>query len=183
MTIDERLGFPEEADRYTLLVLQAEAAREQRSRIDDPTIDAMTRKRLGKGLSIGESELAVALAARDKLRDHFISTCLGEAGIAVLPVMPIRTPHVSEVDPASVRFSARTLYALSRFTRFVNYLGLPALALPAGFDASGMPVGLQLVGRPGSEAALLRIGAKLQERTDWHGRVPAAIAAEIADEP
>jgi aspartyl-tRNA(Asn)/glutamyl-tRNA(Gln) amidotransferase subunit A len=101
----------------------------------------------------------------------------------VLPVMPIRTPRVNEVDPLSPTFNPRVLYALSRFTRFVNYLGLPALAVPAGFDVSGMPVGLQLIGQPGSEAALLQIAVRLQERTDWHGRVPAAIASEIADEP
>jgi aspartyl-tRNA(Asn)/glutamyl-tRNA(Gln) amidotransferase subunit A len=46
-----------------------------------------------------------------------------------------------------------------------------------------MPVGLQLIGRRGSEAHLLQIAVRLQERTDWHGRVPAAIAFEIADEP
>ena len=90
---------------------------------------------------------------------------------------------MKEVDPASARFNPRVLYALSRFTRFVNYLGLPALAVPAGFDGSGMPVGLQLIGRPGSEATLLQIAVRLQELTDWHGRVPSAIAPEIADEP
>ena len=90
---------------------------------------------------------------------------------------------MSEVDPASPQFNPRVLYALSRFTRFVNYLGLPALAVPAGFDNSGMPVGLQLIGQPGREATLLQIAVRLQERTDWHGRVPSAIAAEIADEP
>jgi aspartyl-tRNA(Asn)/glutamyl-tRNA(Gln) amidotransferase subunit A len=46
-----------------------------------------------------------------------------------------------------------------------------------------MPVGLQLIGRPGSEATLLQIAVRLQELTDWHGRVPSAIAPEIADEP
>jgi aspartyl-tRNA(Asn)/glutamyl-tRNA(Gln) amidotransferase subunit A len=45
-----------------------------------------------------------------------------------------------------------------------------------------MPVGLQIVGRPGSDALLLEIGARFQARSDWHGRVPAAIAAEIAGE-
>lgn len=183
MRIEERSGFPEEADRQTLAVLQAEVAREHRMRIDDPKIDATLRKRIAKGLSITDEQLAMAIAARDRLRDQFILSCLGDGGVAVLPVMPIRTPRVSEVDPASPQFNPRVLYALSRFTRFVNYFGLPALAVPAGFDNSGMPVGLQLIGQPGREATLLQIAVRLQERTDWHGRVPSAIAAEIADEP
>ncbi len=183
MTIEERFGFPEEADQRTLVVLQAEATREHRARIDDANIDSTLRKRLRKGLSIADGDLAAALAARDALRDQFISFFLGEAGVAVLPVMPIRTPRVDEVDPASPRFNPRVLYALSRFTRFVNYFGLPAVAVPAGFDESGLPVGLQLIGRPGGEQHLLRIAMRLQERTDWHGRVPLAIASDIAGEP
>jgi aspartyl-tRNA(Asn)/glutamyl-tRNA(Gln) amidotransferase subunit A len=43
-----------------------------------------------------------------------------------------------------------------------------------------MPVGLQIVGRPGSDAALIDLGVRLQARTDWHGRVPTAIKADIA---
>jgi aspartyl-tRNA(Asn)/glutamyl-tRNA(Gln) amidotransferase subunit A len=183
MSIDEISGFSEEADLHALTVLLAEAAREHRTRVDDPTIDATLRKRIGKGLSITDGELAVAMAARDGVRNQFIASCLGDAGVAILPVMPIKTPRVNEVDPASPQFNPRVLYALSRFTRFVNYLGLPALAVPAGFDDGGMPVGLQLIGRPGSEAALLQVAVRLQERTDWHDRVPSAIASEIADEP
>lgn len=183
MMVKARSGFPEEADKHALTVLQAEPAREHRRRIDDPSTEATLRKRLAKGLSISDRELGEALAARDRVRDQFLSSCLGEACAAVLPVMPIRTPHVDEVNPASSRFTPRALYALSRFTRFVNYLGLPALALPAGFDGSGMPVGLQVVGRPGSEAGLLDIGARFQARSDWHGRVPSAIASWIGSEP
>ena len=148
-------------------------------RIDDPATDATLRKRISKGLVITDGELATAIAARDELRDQFILSCLGSNlgsnDVVVLPVMPIRTPDVNEVDPASVH--------LSRFTRFVNYLGLPALAVPAGFDSDRLPVGLQLIGRPGSEAVLLQIAVRLQERTDWHGRVPAAVASEIIDGP
>ena len=183
MTIEERSGFPDEADRQTLVVLQAEATREHRARIDDPKIDPTLRKRLGKGLSITDGELGSALGARDGLRDQFILSFLGEADVAALPVMPIRTPRVNEVDPVSAQFNPRALYALSRFTRFVNYFGLPALAVSAGFDRSGMPIGLQLIGLPGSEALLLQIAVRLQEQTDWHGRVPTAVAAEIAGEP
>lgn len=183
MTVIERSGFPEEADAHVLTVMQAEAAREHGKRLDDPNIDASLRKRLRKGLAISDRELALALAAREELRRQFLSHFFDHADVVFLPVMPVKTPLVDEVDPASVRFSPRTLYALSRFTRFVNYLGLPALAVPAGFDSRGMPVGLQIIGRPGSEAALLQIAIRLQQRSDWHGRVPSAVAAMIASEP
>jgi aspartyl-tRNA(Asn)/glutamyl-tRNA(Gln) amidotransferase subunit A len=183
VAVDAKPGFPEEADRNALVVLQAEAACEHRGRIEDPNIDATIRKRLRKGLSISDKELALALNDRDRLRHEFLTHYLPDASVGLLPVMPIRTPDVGEVNPASVRFNPRALYALSRFTRFINYLGLPALALPAGFDRRGLPVGLQIVGAPGSEAMLLEIGERLQARSDWHSRVPAAIAADIAGEP
>jgi aspartyl-tRNA(Asn)/glutamyl-tRNA(Gln) amidotransferase subunit A len=182
MMIAARSGFPEEADQNALLVLQAEAARQHGKRIDDARIDASLRKRLAKGLAISDQSLGLALATRDELRRQFLSHYLGDASVALLPVMPIATPRIEEVDPASAHFNPRALYALSRFTRFVNYLGLPALAVPAGFDSRALPVGLQIVGRPGSEALLLDIGVRLQARSDWHGRVPTAIASGIAGE-
>ncbi len=175
MPIDARPGFPEQADQNVLLVLQAEAARQHKDRMDDPRIDATLRKRLRKGLTISDEALGAALDACDALRNDFLSRYVGESSVALLPVMPVATPGVAEVDPGSVNFNPRTLYALSRFTRFINYLGLPALAVPAGFDNRGLPVGLQIVGRPGSDALLLEIGVRLQARTDWHGRVPSEV--------
>jgi aspartyl-tRNA(Asn)/glutamyl-tRNA(Gln) amidotransferase subunit A len=173
---DERTGFPTEADKNCLLVMQAEAARAHGTRLDDERIDAVLRKRLSKGRAISDDDLTAALSARRKLREQFLRDQFGDAAAVVLPVMPIKTPRVAEVDPASPSFKARTLYALSRFTRFANYLGLPALAVPAGFDSHGMPVGLQLVGRPGGDTLLLAIGMALQAETDWHGRVPMKLA-------
>jgi aspartyl-tRNA(Asn)/glutamyl-tRNA(Gln) amidotransferase subunit A len=52
-----------------------------------------------------------------------------------------------------------------------NVAGLPALFLPCGF-ADGLPVGIQLVGRPFSESLLIAIGREFQKRTDWHRRRP-----------
>jgi aspartyl-tRNA(Asn)/glutamyl-tRNA(Gln) amidotransferase subunit A len=51
-------------------------------------------------------------------------------------------------------------------------MGLPSLAIPAGFDAQGMPIGAQLVGRPFGEAALLRVGAALEDATRFYARRP-----------
>jgi aspartyl-tRNA(Asn)/glutamyl-tRNA(Gln) amidotransferase subunit A len=66
----------------------------------------------------------------------------------------------------------RTLALMTKFTRPFNYLGVPALALPCGFLASGLPVGMQLVGRPFDEATILRLGHAFQQATDWHKREP-----------
>jgi hypothetical protein len=52
-----------------------------------------------------------------------------------------------------------------------NLTGLPALSVPCGF-ADGLPVGLQLVGRPFDEASVLRVGHAYQEATRWHERHP-----------
>jgi aspartyl-tRNA(Asn)/glutamyl-tRNA(Gln) amidotransferase subunit A len=54
-----------------------------------------------------------------------------------------------------------------------NLAGLPSLSLPCGF-AGGLPVALQLVGRPWNENNLLAIGVEYQRRTDWHRRRPPA---------
>jgi len=49
---------------------------------------------------------------------------------------------------------------------------LPALGVPAGFTANGLPCGFQLVGRPFSEGLLLRVADAYQRVTDWHERAP-----------
>jgi len=55
----------------------------------------------------------------------------------------------------------------------VNYLGGCALSLPAGFSQSGLPVGVQVIGAPFAESALVRIGRAFQHATDWHRRHPS----------
>lgn len=180
--VDSRSGFPDEADMHVLTVMQAEAALTHRARMDDPRIDATLRRRLAKGLTIAAEHRQAAIEAKSRLRDEFVSRFLAEKAIAVLPVMPVQTPWRSDVDPQSHTFSAKTLYALSRFTRFVNYFGLPAVAIPAGFDQRGLPVALQLIGRPDDDQLLLGLAQQFQAVTDWHARVPAAVAPLIANE-
>lgn len=57
-------------------------------------------------------------------------------------------------------------------TRIFNLAGLPAVAVPSGFSAAGLPVGLQIVGRPFAEAMVLTAADAYQRRTDWHLRRP-----------
>jgi aspartyl-tRNA(Asn)/glutamyl-tRNA(Gln) amidotransferase subunit A len=65
------------------------------------------------------------------------------------------------------------MYLSDIFTISVNLAGLPALALPCGFDNAGLPIGLQVIGRPFEEATVLRVGYAYEQATDWHRRRPA----------
>jgi aspartyl-tRNA(Asn)/glutamyl-tRNA(Gln) amidotransferase subunit A len=64
------------------------------------------------------------------------------------------------------------MYLADVCTLPINLAGLPGLVVPCGFS-EGMPVGLQLIGRPFDEATLLRVGDSYQRVTDWHTRLPA----------
>jgi aspartyl-tRNA(Asn)/glutamyl-tRNA(Gln) amidotransferase subunit A len=65
------------------------------------------------------------------------------------------------------------MYLSDIFTIPAPLAGLPGLSIPCGFDAKGLPVGLQLMGNYFSEARLLGAAHRYQQATDWHLRVPA----------
>ncbi|MDR7512781.1 MAG: amidase family protein, partial [Armatimonadota bacterium] len=100
------------------------------------------------------------LVARDFER------AFARADVVVMPVAPTPAFAIGEraADPLQ-------MYLADVFTIPVNLAGLPGLALPCGFDG-GLPVGLQLIGRPFDEATLLRVGHAYQQATDWHRRRP-----------
>jgi amidase len=58
------------------------------------------------------------------------------------------------------------------FTSFVNATGLPAITLPVTVTGEGLPMGVQLIGRPGGEATLVSIARQLERRFDWQRRHP-----------
>jgi amidase len=73
------------------------------------------------------------------------------------------------------RGALRTVLGMSRFYPYCvpwNHLGNPAMAVPAGFDADGMPLSVQVIGRPGDEATLLSLAAQLEAERPWADRRP-----------
>ena len=127
--------------------------------------------RLQNGLAIpGVSYLEAMRWRGPALSAHFTAVARVDALIA--PVAPVAAPTIAESDVGSSPEAESVIQRLTRFTRPINYLGLPSLALPAGFTRSGLPVGMQLIGRSFDEATLLRIGAAFQRLTDFHQRVP-----------
>jgi aspartyl-tRNA(Asn)/glutamyl-tRNA(Gln) amidotransferase subunit A len=107
-----------------------------------------------------------AQQVRTLIRRDF-TEALGRCDALVTPVAPTTAFRLGEktADPL-------TMYLSDIFTISVNLAGLPGLVLPCGFDRGGLPVGLQLIGRPFDEATLLRVGATYEGATDWHRKHP-----------
>ena len=96
------------------------------------------------------------------------ATAFEHCDVIVGPTSPTTAFPIGEKtqDPVA-------MYLNDIFTNTVNLAGLPGLSIPSGFDAAGLPVGLQLIGRFMDEASLLGAAHQLQRETDWHQRVPA----------
>ena len=89
-----------------------------------------------------------------------VPTCIG-------PALPIGQEMV---EVGGVTLSTGAVFA--SLTMPFNIAGLPALSLPCGFTANGLPIGLQIVGRPFDEATILRAAHAYEQATDWHTRRP-----------
>jgi aspartyl-tRNA(Asn)/glutamyl-tRNA(Gln) amidotransferase subunit A len=106
------------------------------------------------------------------LAAHIAATSGVDAVIA--PVAPVAAPSITESDVGGAPGAEAVIQRLTRFTRPINYLGLPSLAIPTGFSSAGLPIGMQLIGRSFDEATVLTIGAAFQRATDFHVKVPAS---------
>ena len=127
--------------------------------------------RLQNGLAIpGVSYLEAMRWRGPALAAHLAAVAGVDAVIA--PVAPVAAPTIAESDVGNSPDAEAVIQRLTRFTRPINYLGLPSLSIPSGFTSRGLPVGMQLVGCSFDEAMLLRIGAAFQRATDFHARVP-----------
>ena len=155
------------------LVLAVEAAafhkRWMIERLED--YGAQVRMRLENGFAVPAVTYLEAMRWRGPaLSAHNAAVAGVDAVIA--PVSPIPAPTIAESDVGGGPGAEAVIQRLTRFTRPVNYLGVPSLSIPSGFSRSGLPVGMQLIGRSFDEATLLRIGAAFQRATDFHARVP-----------
>jgi aspartyl-tRNA(Asn)/glutamyl-tRNA(Gln) amidotransferase subunit A len=98
-------------------------------------------------------------------RRAIAGSLFGDVDLLVLPTTTTNTPTIKAAAADPLALSARN-------TMFANYYGLPAMSAPCGFDADGLPLGLQIVGRPWEERMVLRLAHQYQTATAW-GRRPA----------
>jgi len=143
----------------------AEAWAVHRAYIEDERlpIGAGVRRRVVGGKAVAAADYIDALAHRRAARRQWVEW-MQSCDALLTPTVPMAACPVEAVD--------ETTTPLASFTRAGNYLDTCALSLPAGFTRQGLPVAAQLLGRPGTDTTLLRIGIAFQRVTDWHRRTP-----------
>lgn len=110
------------------------------------------------GLMLPAVRYIEALSLRARFTARFLAETMGDADAVLLPTVAAETPTIADV--AAREDGAQILPLIAQFTRLTrpfNYLGLPAASYPCGADGNGMPLSMQLVGRPLAEARLLAI--------------------------
>ncbi len=136
---------------------------------DDYT--ALTLQRLLEGQQIPAVAYLHALYQR-RIFSNSMRTVLRQVDALVQPTLPIPAVLIEqanqEISIDGVAENATT--ALLRLTMPFNLASLPAISFPCGFTTNGLPVGLQVAGRPFEESTVLRIAHAYQQLTDWHRR-------------
>ena len=141
-----------------------------RERPDDYGADVRTL------LEVGEMLLAThylqAQRYRTLLRKEFLDA-FDKVDLFLCPTLPFAATPVGAMTVVIENgIEEDMLSAIMQYTGVPSLTGLPALAVPCGFDPDGLPVGMQLIGKPFDEATLFRVGAAYQALTDFHRQAP-----------
>jgi aspartyl-tRNA(Asn)/glutamyl-tRNA(Gln) amidotransferase subunit A len=129
-----------------------------------------TRQQIHQGALYSAADYVQAQRVRSLVKE--------EALQALSTVDVLATPTMLNVAPTFEGYDPDAMRRAPTFTGIWNLTGLPAASLCCGFSSAGLPIGMQLVGKPFDEATVLRVGDAYQQLTDWHTRVPH-VAREV----
>lgn len=124
-------------------------------------VDPRIRERIEIGATCSAADYAIALRDQVRLRRSAVERLKGfDAVLAPTTLYP--APLIEDVSKAPARLT----------TRLVNYLGFCSVSVPCGFSPEGLPVGLQLIGRPFDERTILALAHRYECATSWHLTTP-----------
>ena len=169
---DVSIPLAPNAGALTMSILSVEWSNLHRP-LFEPNIDELDHNnkiRFLTGSVIPAQYYYKAQKIRAVLRQQILDA-LEKVDVLVLPTGPVTAPPVESVPGIQSKEHALTgLAGRISFTGPFNLAGTPALSVPCGFSAAGMPMGLQIVGRPFAEETVLRVAHAYEQATEWHNR-------------
>jgi len=152
------------ADAIWAVIAGAEAAAFHRRNMEERPQDfsEQVRLRLQLGLQLRAVDYLRGLESQQQLRAK-MEKHYAKMDVLVTPTTAFTATRIEDELAASGHESH-----IHRFTCPFNLTGQPAISLPCGFDSQGLPVGLQIVGRPFDEETVLRVAHAYEQATDWH---------------
>jgi aspartyl-tRNA(Asn)/glutamyl-tRNA(Gln) amidotransferase subunit A len=130
-----------------------------------------TLKRLRVGSDVTAAKYIKSRREMDHVRRSIVQVF---ENVDVLITPTVRIPPFTIADLQGDIDSVRKKeLAMLHNTRALNLTGLPTISVPCGFTRAGLPVGMQMTGRPNDEATILRLAHAYEQATDWHKRKPS----------
>ena len=169
------VSFPMFSHAYPIstAILMGEASAQHRDLLatDGDKMYPPVRLRLEAGLFISAADYLRAQQARSLLNRE-ARQLLQQVDLLAGPTEPVTAPKLLATQVQAGEHMVGTVPALTQFTRPHNITGFPAISIPCGFSDSGLPIALQLAGRPFDEVTVLRAAHAYEQATDWHQRRP-----------
>lgn len=134
-------------------------------------LEPLTQWLVARGRELSARELAEALATLAAFERSVIRQLSGFDAV-LTPALALTPRPIGWYDQADAELNFAQQVQYTPFTSFLNVSGLPAITLPVATTESGLPMGVQLIGRPGGEHVLLALGAQLERRLRWQERHP-----------
>jgi aspartyl-tRNA(Asn)/glutamyl-tRNA(Gln) amidotransferase subunit A len=144
------------AQRY-ILAADAYAIHEERLGSEPEKFDGEVRERLLEGERLKAHRYASAQQRRLEARDEF-EEALKDVDVLLAPTLPIAATLIDQRETTIGGYEEAVRSAVTRLTGPTNLTGFPSLSVPCGLTISGLPAGMQLIGRPFDEATLYRFG-------------------------
>lgn len=161
------LGRGQEAAQMNALMTTSDAAAFHRDRLrtHPEKFGADVLARMERGAMFTSTEYILARRFQSEWRRQ-LERLFERFDLLLTPTAPITAPVIEGLD------SVEAARQLTRCTAPFNLAGLPALSLPCGMSAAGLPIGLQIVAAPWREARALRAGRAFEQATAWHRQTP-----------
>ena len=137
-----------------------------------PLYGADVRGRLEAGRALLSIDYVRAQRARTRVKEE-CRRLFEQVDVIVTPTTPIAAPRIEDVNKPWGTGPETAAAALTRFTRFFNVVGLPAISIPCGFTTEDLPMGMQIAGKPFDEFTVLRVAHAYEQAAGWTERRPA----------